>query len=185
MANEPAQASAIGSPEYRRKNPADHLAVHRFRPGNSGRPVGIRNRWIALIESSCDIAAIISAMESAAIDGDVSAAKLLLDRAAPAPSRPKVVVPDAPEVTDHLSAVEALSSIATAALTGKLEPDAALILTNIITKRIEVEGQAVIQQRLAALEEAVGKRPAQDSARGSNGRGYVPAGWIHPDERTQ
>ena len=57
----------------------------RFQPGNRGRPKGARNRSTVLAEKlmADDVKSIIEAVVAAAKGGDMTAARIVLDRLAP------------------------------------------------------------------------------------------------------
>ncbi len=110
---------------------------HGFQPGQSGnpagRPRGSRHRVTVLAEKlmSDDAEAIVKAVLDAAQKGDMSAARLVLDRIAPA-RKGSVVMLDLPAVTDAASAVAALAAITAAAAGGDISLDEAQGLAGLI-----------------------------------------------------
>ena len=129
----------------------------RFKPGQSGnpagRPRGSRHRVTMLAEKlmSDDAQGIVKAVLDAAQKGDMSAARLILDRIAPARKGSPVML-DLPHVSDARSAVAALAAITAAATEGELTVDEAQALAGLIeTTRRTIE-TAELETRIAALE---------------------------------
>lgn len=135
----------------------------RFRPGRSGnptgRPHGSRHRATLAAERLLDgeAEALTRKAIELALDGDLTALRLCLDRVIPArKSRPvDVALPkvaeagDLPIMTSRL--LEAIS-------TGELSPGEALEIGKLAdTHRAAIE-LADIEQRLAALEAAQGRQ---------------------------
>ena len=108
-----------------------------FQPGKSGnpagRPRGSRHRVTVLAEKlmSDDAETIVKAVLDAAQKGDMTAARLVLDRIAPA-RKGSVVMLELPSVTDAASAVEALGAITAAAAGGDISLDEAQGLAGLI-----------------------------------------------------
>src|SRR4051812_35967785 len=83
-----------------------------FQPGNPGRPRGSRNKRTLLAERIMDedLEAIARAVSSAAQNGDMHAAKIILDRLAPA-RRGRPVQFDVPATLDAAGVAEAFAII--------------------------------------------------------------------------
>lgn len=120
-----------------------------FRPGQSGNPRGRRPGTVTKAgklraEIEAQIPEILEALVAAALDGDVPAAKLLLDRALP-PLRPEsrplpTGIPSDPR------------EIPQAVADGKLTAEQGAALLDLAGKVAAIEGLEDLQDRLAKLE---------------------------------
>src|SRR5688572_5346558 len=83
-----------------------------FSPGNSGRPKGAKNKRTILVENifAEDLEAIARAINAAAKDGDMQAARIIIDRLAPA-RRGRPVRFQAPIVIDAQGIAAAFGDI--------------------------------------------------------------------------
>src|SRR4051812_4983521 len=75
----------------------------RFQKGNPGRLPGLRNkRTLAIEKQMADgYDGIVAAVKAAALNGDMVAARIVLDRLSPAPRSRTLTIPGLPQVVDH------------------------------------------------------------------------------------
>ncbi len=135
--------------------------VNGFKPGQSGnvagKPTGTRSKstrlLLALMEG--DAADITKAVITAAKNGDLMAARIILDRLiAPAKERPVNV--DLPDTSTSEGVSAAQSAILQAVAGGELLPGEASTLSAIVeSKRRSIETQD-LADRIAVLESAQG-----------------------------
>ena len=145
------------------QSPATHSSGHglertsggQFRAGYSGNPTGRpRSESTALRLQLAERAeGVLQAVLEAALNGDMMAAKMILDRVVP-PLRPhaeSVLIPvDAP-----VGPVSTAEAILAAAVAGKIPPDAAVQLLTATASLSRIIETAELQARLEALERAV------------------------------
>ncbi|QJE99141.1 DUF5681 domain-containing protein [Luteolibacter luteus] len=129
----------------------------QFLPGHSGnpagRPRGSRNAPRLRLDDDMD--SIVDAVVGKALDGDVAAAKLLIDRIFPrlrAASAPIAV--DLPHDAGPLPMAQ---SVLRAALAGEIPPDTASQLVNIASQLSRITEVELLKARLEALERATGR----------------------------
>lgn len=133
----------------------------KFRQGNRlgrGRREGSRNRATlaleALIEGKGE--AVINALVKAALDGDVSAGRALLDRLVP-PRRDRPVRFTLPPLTSAADGPRALAAITAAVAAGALTPNEAADLAGLVEKFTRAIEVSELEARLRALEQAAAK----------------------------
>lgn len=121
----------------------------RFARGNPGRKPGSRNRVNARLDAifSKDAATVAEATIQAAKDGDVSAMRLVLERAFPAPKDRHLSPIELPE-----SPGEAMAAIVRAVAAGELLPSEGERLAGLVKARHELATWQEIEERLALLE---------------------------------
>jgi hypothetical protein len=124
-----------------------------FQKGNSGRPRGARNRTTVLLEKimADDAEEILEAVTKKAKEGDLAAAKLILDRVCP-PRKDRPVTLDLPEIKGTKDLVTAMAKVIEVAAKGEITPAEAQGIANLIEvkrRTIEIDD---IGRRLAALE---------------------------------
>jgi hypothetical protein len=130
----------------------------RFVKGESGNPrgrvPGSRNRVTILAESIMEAGAeqITNAVVSAAAGGDMTAARIVLDRIAP-PRRGRPVEFPLCKIETAGDVVAALGSIAAAMTDGTLTPDEAQAVAAVIELKRRAIETVEFERRLAALEE--------------------------------
>jgi len=106
---------------------AGRLQGGRFVPGVSGNPAGkkpgTRHRVTLLAEKlmADDAEAVVKAVVAAAKNGDMTAARLVLDRIAP-PCRGRPVRVDLPPIVGAADLVKALAAVADAMARGSSQP---------------------------------------------------------------
>jgi hypothetical protein len=94
---------------------------------------------------------VVNTLINAALAGDVKAADALLARVLP---RTRNVMFDLPPINDAADGALALSAILAACGAGKLTPDEAKVLSDIVHKKVETSHMAAVERRLGELEAA-------------------------------
>src|SRR5690242_14300920 len=109
----------------------------KFRPGKSGNPAGkpkgTRHTATQLAEKLMedDIGNVVQAVLMAAQSGDMTAARLVLDRIAP-PRKGRAIKLDLPVIETAADVVAALSKTVTAMGEGEITPDEAATVAGVI-----------------------------------------------------
>ena len=98
---------------------------------------------------------IIEAMVKAALGGDVSAAKLLLDRVLPAARTVKINLPKIERAQD---AMDALSQLLESAAAGEVTATEAEGLSKLARGYLETDAVQRLEERLAAVEARTAER---------------------------
>src|SRR5690349_3979381 len=95
-----------------------------FLHGNPGRPVGARNKRTLLAEQimSADLEAVVRAVSHAAQNGDMQAARIILDRLAPI-RRGRPVQFEMPAILDAAGIAGAFAAVLRAMAAGELTPE--------------------------------------------------------------
>jgi hypothetical protein len=124
-----------------------------------GRPVGSQNKatlaLAALIVGEGED--IVGTIISAAKNGDMSAAKALLDRLVP--TRKSTPAPiDIPPITGSADLEAVLIKVANDMAVGDLTPDEAQTITGVIASHIKLAEALKIEDRLSQLEKAIGQQ---------------------------
>jgi len=136
-------------------NGLDRTAAGQFRPGCSGNPAGRpRSESAALRQKLAERAEdVLRAVLDAALDGDMAAARMILDRVLP-PLRPH-----SESVSLSIEAgtgpAATAGAILGAAVAGKITPDAALQLLSAAASLSRIIETEELKVRLEALERAV------------------------------
>lgn len=136
--------------------PRKYAAKTRGRPfqkGNAGRPKGSRHKASLLAEKlmSDDVKAIVEAVLKAARDGDMTAARLVLDRIAPT-RRDNSVSFALPKIQSPTDAAKAFGAILAAVAAGDITPGEATEVARLIVGYITALEASEFEQRLRALE---------------------------------
>jgi hypothetical protein len=133
-----------------------------FPPGQSGnprgKPRGARHRATMFAEKlmQADVGDVVQTVVAAAKDGDMSAARLVLDRVLP-PRKGCTVRFDLPAISTPADVVAALGAILAAVGRGELTPDEGGIIASLLeTKRKALE-TVDLERRVAALEQSSAK----------------------------
>lgn len=128
-----------------------------FQLGNPGKPRGTRHRATVAAETlmSGEADAIVRAVIEKAKTGDMTAAKIILDRIAPirkgAPL--EIDLPPAKTPNDLVRACEALIAAMTR---GDASPDEAMTIAGVLGEQRRAIELTEIEQRLRAIEERSG-----------------------------
>lgn len=128
-----------------------------FEPGQSGNPAGkpkgTRHRVTQLAENlmSDDIEAVVKAVIEKAKEGDMQAARIIVDRICP-PRKGRTVEIRLPDTVDSDGVAKAQSAVLLAASEGEITPDEAKILADIIEARRKAIETTELEARIARLE---------------------------------
>ncbi|WP_340250884.1 DUF5681 domain-containing protein [Sulfitobacter pontiacus] len=125
-----------------------------FAPGNPGRPRGARHKVTEAVQALLDgqTEALTQAAIDKALEGDVTALRLCLDRIAP-PRKDAPVSFDLPEIETMEDAAGAARAILRAVADGEVTPlEAASVMAVVEQFRRTLE-TTEIDRRLTALEE--------------------------------
>jgi hypothetical protein len=125
------------------------------RSGNpSGKPKGARHKTTLLAEKLMqdDAENIVNAVLTAARDGDMTAARIVLDRILPA-RRDNPVTFALPKIKRPADAVAASAAILSAVADGRLTPGEAFEVSKLIEGFVKTLEVAELEERLAELEE--------------------------------
>ena len=135
----------------------------QFKPGQSGnpagRPRGSRNATTLAVEALLEgeAEAITRRVVNAALDGDMTAIKLVMDRVAPArKSRPIQI--DLPPATDARGVAAGQATVVASVAGGEITPDEGMALSGLLEARRRAIESEELAARLQRLEAAV-KQP--------------------------
>jgi hypothetical protein len=129
-----------------------------FRKGQSGnpsgKPKGARNRATVLAEKLMqdDARDIVQAVLAAGKGGDMSAARLILDRISPL-RRGRPVYLELPAVKTAADVSAAMGALTTAMAAGDVTPDEAATVASVFEVRRKALETEELELRLQALEE--------------------------------
>ena len=125
-----------------------------FEPGNKGKPRGTRHRATRLAEKlmTDDAEAVVKGVMAAAKGGDMTAARLVLDRIAP-PCREAPISLDLPRLETRADAARVLSFLLAEAGRGEVTPGEAEKLARLVSEHHKAVHE--IEERLRRMEEAV------------------------------
>jgi hypothetical protein len=125
-----------------------------FGPGNPGKPKGSRHKTTLFAEKLMqdDAEKIVKAVIDAAGSGDMTAARLILDRICPAP-KGRAIQFDLPNITSIADLASALAAIVSEMAAGKLTPDEASTVAGVLEFKRKALETLEIERRLAALEQ--------------------------------
>jgi hypothetical protein len=132
-----------------------------FAKGQSGNPAGkqpgTRHRVTVLAEQlmADDAEGVVRKVIEAAMAGDMTAARLILDRLVP-PRRGRPVALSLPEVIKASDVPAALAAVLVGMGSGELTPDEATAVSAVIEVQRRAIETAELDARLRALEERVG-----------------------------
>jgi hypothetical protein len=135
-----------------RKNAGKTPRGRPFAPGNPGRPKGARHKTTILAEKlmQADAEAIVKAVIDAAKGGDMTAAKIVLDRIAPVQKdRTAFRMRDLVTAAD---ASRAMSDVITAVAAGTISPSEGEAVSRIVASFVSTLEAGDFEARLAALE---------------------------------
>jgi Family of unknown function (DUF5681) len=129
----------------------------RFLPGHSGnpcgKPKGARHKTTLFAEKlmSDDAEAIVKAVVVAAKAGDLTAAKIVLDRIAP-PRKDSPVAFDLPAISTASDAKAAMGSILAAVAAGELSPSEGAEVAKLLDAFTRTLEATEFERRLQSLE---------------------------------
>ena len=131
----------------------------QFATGNAGRPKGSRSKVTLAIESLLQgqAEALTQTAVTKALDGDIVALRLCLERIAPAPKDQPVSF-SLPKMLNAMDASEAAGSVLTAVSEGELTPIEATRVMGLIDSYRRTLELTEIEQRLQALEAVEGMK---------------------------
>lgn len=119
----------------------------------TGRPKGIKNKATLLRESlEDDLPSLLDVVKKQALEGDIQAAKLILERVLPALKTTAPVI-ELPELSEATTLSEKAEAIITATGNGQLAPDLAAQLISAVATLAKVIEIDQLQERLEALEQ--------------------------------
>ena len=130
----------------------------RFQQGMSGNPrgkaPGTRNKATLLVIKLMESGAkeITEAVIAAARNGDMAAARMILDRLAP-PARERPIEIPLPDTSTAQGVADAQRAVLDAVASGEIMPGEAATLAGVIDARRRAIELVEIEQRLRALEE--------------------------------
>lgn len=125
------------------------------RSGNpAGKPRGTRHRVTVLAQTMMEdeAAEVVRGVIDAAKGGDMTAARLVLDRIAP-PHKGRLVAFDLPPMETAADVLAALGAVVQAVATGALTPDEGTSIAGLLDLKRKAIETVEIERRLAALEE--------------------------------
>jgi hypothetical protein len=130
-----------------------------FQPGNPGRPPGSKNKTTQVLERLAEGRAeqLLQKVLEQALSGEVSCQRMMLDRIYPPPKAQAINV-SMPPINTPQDALSAIASICKALGEGGLTPEETTALSSVIGRSIQVIELQDHERRIAALEEARGKR---------------------------
>ena len=140
------------------ENSAGNQRGRPFRKGRSGNPAGkpkgARHKTTLLAERLMldDAEAVVKAVVNAAKGGDMTAARLVLDRISPA-RRDNPVAFTMPEVTSAADAANAMGSILAAVAAGELSPSEGAEVAKLLDAFTRTLEAKEFERRLQALEQ--------------------------------
>ena len=126
----------------------------RFQPGNPGKPRGARHRTTRAVEALLDgqHEALTQVAIGKALEGDMVALRLCLDRIAPARKDAPVSV-TLPPVRTAQDAVGASAALLEAVAAGDVTPDEAGRVMALLTAHKGLLEAGELEERIAALEQ--------------------------------
>lgn len=135
-----------------RKN-AGNTRGKPFQPGNSGRPKGARNRATVAAESLLDgeAEALTRKAVELALQGDMTALRLCLDRIIP-PRKSRTVSVPLPDLDKPADIKIALNALVRSVANGDLTPHEAQSVSALLETSRRTQELIDIEQRLKRLE---------------------------------
>ena len=120
----------------------------------TGKPAGARNKATVMVQSIMDRGAkeITDVVVGLAKEGDLSAARLVLERLVP-PAKERPIFLALPDTGSAEGIAEAQQAILRAVAAGELLPGEAATLAGIVEARRRAVETLELEQRITALEE--------------------------------
>lgn len=128
-----------------------------FQKGQSGNPAGkpkgVRNRATLMAEKLMqdDAEQVVRAVVEKAKQGDMTAARLIIERIAPV-RKGRPITLDLPEAKTSADLAGAMASLVRAMATGEVTPDEAATIAGVFEIRRKTIESVDFEERLAALE---------------------------------
>jgi Family of unknown function (DUF5681) len=128
-----------------------------FQKGQSGNPAGkpkgVRNRATLMAEKLMqdDAEQVVRAVVEKAKQGDMTAARLIIERIAPV-RKGRPITLDLPEAKTSADLAGAMASLVRAMATGEVTPDEAPTIAGVFEIRRKTIESVDFEERLAALE---------------------------------
>jgi hypothetical protein len=125
-----------------------------FQPGNPGKPKGTRNKRTLLAEKLMgdDLEAVTRSVINAARNGDMTAARIVMDRLVPV-RKGRPVRFDVPDAMDAAGVAEAFKRLMEAIGSGEITPEEASTIAGVLELRRKAIETVEIEARIKALEE--------------------------------
>lgn len=119
----------------------------------TGKPAGARNKATIMVQAIMERGAqeITDAVVTAAKGGDLSAARLVLERLLP-PARERPIFLELPSTDTAEGVAQAQGAILQAVAAGELLPGEAATLAGVVEARRKAVETLELEQRIAALE---------------------------------
>jgi hypothetical protein len=132
----------------------------RFVAGNPGRRFGSRNKTTVMVENFMkdDAAEIVRSVIDAAKAGDMSAARIILDRISP-PRKGRAIMFELPDVA-AIGLAATLTALARSMAVGEISPEEAKDCASVLESARRAVETELIEARLKALEARAGIPPA-------------------------
>jgi hypothetical protein len=132
----------------------------RGRSGNpNGKPKGARNKSTlaaeALLEGSLD--KICKKVEEEALNGNMQAAKMILERFLP-PRKDRCIKIDLPPITTYADVLNAVGFIVNAVGKGKITPSEGELLSRTVESYSKALESYQLEARLKSIEENINKK---------------------------
>lgn len=129
-----------------------------FPPGNPGRAKGSRNKRTLLAEQLMgdDLQGVVKAVIAAAKSGDMVAARLVLERLAPA-RKGRPVTFRLPADVDAAGLAAVFSAVLRAVSEGKVSPEEGQAIAGLLEARRKAIELAEVEARIKVLEERSGR----------------------------
>ena len=135
-----------------------------FLSGNPGRPPGSKNKVTRALEQLAEGQAepVFEKVIEQALAGDVPSQKIVLDRVYPPPKGRPINV-RIPPINGPQDALPAIAAIFSEIREGEYTPDEIGAYSLVVGRFIQIIELQDHERRIAALEQARGKRDAKDS----------------------
>jgi len=136
-----------------RKNATNTRRGRPFAPGNPGRPKGARHKTTLAVEALLggEAEKLTRRCIELALDGDMAALKLCMDRIAPAPKGRRLAL-DLPAIASAADVLRALGAVLAAVGAGELTPDEGAAVAGLLEMKRKTIELVEIEQRIAKLE---------------------------------
>ncbi len=141
-----------------RKN-AGNTRGRPFQPGNPGKPKGARHKLTLIAERLMedDAEAVVASVLAAAKSGDMTAARLVLERIVPI-RKGRPVAFDLPAIETPADVVKAVGALVSEVARGELTPEEAATVAGLLEMYRRTIETCEIEQRLSDLEREASER---------------------------